>query len=241
MDKPRHLIGTAGWIAPRTLPEFGGEGGGLERYAKVFRALEINTSFYRRHRPATWQRWHDAVPDDFRFSVKLPRTITHEKELAGAEEEIGLFFEDVAPLGRKLGVVLVQLPPKLGFDSAVAEAFLRSLRERSCVSIFIEPRHASWAEAAASALLRQFDIGRVLADPQGEPLRAAAEAGPSCYLRLHGTPRIYYSSYDDAALARYADYMSAAAGPCWCIFDNTASGAAVENALRFKALLDQRA
>lgn len=106
-----HRIGTAGWSVPRSAEQFPANGSSLERYAAVFPAVEINSSFYRRHRLATWQRWHDAVPQAFRFSVKLPQTITHEPALAGAEAALALFFEDVAPLGAKLGAVLISYRP----------------------------------------------------------------------------------------------------------------------------------
>ncbi len=208
----------------------------LERYASVFSAVEINSSFYRRHRLTTWRRWHDAVPEHFSFSVKLPRTITHDAGLIAPEHDLDLFFGDVAPLRRKLGAVLIQLPPKLAFDPQVAGAFFQALRGRSAVPMFIEPRHESWSAEAASALLERHRIERVLADPQLATLREAAETAPR-YLRLHGSPRIYFSPYGDAELASYAAVLRRADTPAWCIFDNTASGAAIDDALRLQTML----
>lgn len=232
-----HCIGTAGWSVPRSAEQFPADGSGLERYAAVFSAVEINSSFYRRHRPATWQRWHDAVPQAFRFSVKLPRTITHERALAGAESELALFFEDIAPLGTKLGAVLMQLPPKLAFAPGIAEDFLAAFRSRSPVPAYIEPRHPSWADRSAGLILERHDIGRVLADPQDAALHEAARAEASPYLRLHGSPKVYYSAYTEDDITFYADLLLRSAKPGWCIFDNTASGAAISDALRLQTKL----
>ncbi|MDB5615394.1 MAG: hypothetical protein JWQ22_3047 [Devosia sp.] len=233
------MIGTAGWSVPRAAAEFPEEGSALERYSAVFSAVEVNSSFYRRHRPATWKRWHDAVPDDFKFSVKVPQIITHDRRLRQPEDELGIFFEDVAPLGAKLGAVLIQLPPKLEFDLASAQAFLAAFRAVSAVPAYIEPRHLTWAEPAVSELLRAYAIGRVYADPQERHLQALA-ADPLCYLRLHGSPKVYYSAYSKPELERYASLLKAATTPAWCIFDNTASGAAIGDALQMLGMTRDR-
>jgi uncharacterized protein YecE (DUF72 family) len=235
------FIGTAGWSVDRALAEFPQEGSGLERYAAVFNAVEINSSFYRRHRPATWQRWHDAVPENFRFSVKLPKTITHEHHLRDAENELDLFFGDVEPLARKLGAVLVQLPPTLAFEASSADTFFNAMRERTVLPIFFEPRHKSWAGEAASQFLTQYKIRRVYADPQVDILRPSPAKPHSCYLRLHGSPKIYYSAYSDESIAQYADLLTQSGPASWCIFDNTASGAATSNALRLRGLMKGKA
>jgi uncharacterized protein YecE (DUF72 family) len=231
-------IGTAGWSVPKTSAAFPAQGSMLERYAAVFSAVEINSSFYRRHRPDTWQRWHDSVPEHFAFSVKMPRTITHDAALAAPQADLDTFISDLVPLGRKLGAVLIQLPPKLHFELPVADAFVAALRERAAVPAFIEPRHESWATAEASDLLDRYAISRVLADPQLASLRREASVAPQ-YLRLHGSPRIYYSAYADSDLDDYANLLRGAQTPAWCIFDNTASGAAIDDALRLQAILEQ--
>ncbi|MFA9200485.1 MAG: DUF72 domain-containing protein, partial [Cypionkella sp.] len=139
------FIGTAGWAIARDCADrFPEEGSGLERYAAVFGAVEINSSFHRPHRLATWQRWHDSVPVGFRFSVKLPKRITHGLKLVGFEDELDTFIAQTDTLAAKLAVLLVQLPPSLAFDAAVAERFLARLRERSAAAIACEPRHTSF-------------------------------------------------------------------------------------------------
>jgi uncharacterized protein YecE (DUF72 family) len=107
-------IGCAGWSLPKEhLTLFPLTGSHLERYAARFNCVEINSSFYRSHRVATYQRWAAATPPNFRFAVKLPKQITHIKRLSGADEAITGFATEVAGLGMKLGPVLVQLPPNL--------------------------------------------------------------------------------------------------------------------------------
>ncbi|MDB5623733.1 MAG: hypothetical protein JWR39_2296 [Devosia sp.] len=231
------FIGTAGWSVERAIPGFSQVGTALERYSSVFSAVEINSSFYRRHRPSTWQRWHDAVPPHFRFSVKLPKAITHVRQLIGAEAEIAEFFADIKPLGAKLGAILVQLPPKLAFAPDAAAAFFSALQAFGNTPVFIEPRHPSWADMQASDLLHRYRVARVYADPQEATLRSAALSDGTSYLRLHGSPKIYYSAYDAETLDEFAAMLATSPGPNWCIFDNTASGAALRDALKLRDLL----
>lgn len=234
----RKHIGTAGWgISGELSQRFSGAGSALARYSRVFDAVEINSSFYRRHRPSTWQNWHDAVPAHFRFSVKLPRTITHERQLVDAEEEIAAFADDVAVLGEKLGPILVQLPPSLAFERAPAALFFTLLRRRLSGQVVIEPRHVSWGQPDVDAVLAESDIGRVFADPQKPELRREPRARSFTYLRLHGAPRVYFSAYSVQELTRYAQIMREAQADIWCIFDNTASGAALRNGLELQAIL----
>ncbi|MES2742933.1 MAG: DUF72 domain-containing protein [Pseudomonadota bacterium] len=229
------LIGCAGWsIARASAAAFPAEGSQLERYASVFDAVEINSSFYRPHRPQTYARWAESVPERFRFSVKLPRSITHDQRLHDIDDLLEQFAVEVGSLGKKLGCVLVQLPPSLRFDPALAQEFTTRLRGRFDCMLALEARHASWFDSDASALLEQRHITRVVADPP------AGQPGPhqpttsERYWRLHGSPHIYYSAYSDAFLARLRaelDSARAAGHRAWCIFDNTASGAATGNAL----------
>jgi uncharacterized protein YecE (DUF72 family) len=214
----------------------------LERYAARFNAVEINSSFYRPHQPQTYARWAAATPDAFRFSVKMPKRITHEARLCGAEEEISRFVEEVTALGRKLGVVLVQLPPSLAFDESSVSRFFRDLREQlTQPAIVVEPRHVSWFEPRVAELLEGLGIGRVAADPALVPAASEpAGARRTIYYRLHGSPRVYYSAYHSAYLTELAERLkkqNAVGVETWCIFDNTALAAATENALELLDLL----
>src|SRR4051794_4050543 len=122
-------IGTAGWSIPRQhAAEFSSEGTHLERYAKIFNCVEINSSFKGPHRPSTWSRWASSTPRDFRFSVKVPRAITHESKLVCPSEQLSEFVEQIKGLGDKRGPLLIQLPPKQAFQESVALRFLESFR-----------------------------------------------------------------------------------------------------------------
>ena len=228
-------IGTAGWSIPRQYADrFPAEGTSLERYSARFGAAEINSSFHRPHRPATWERWRDRVPGDFRFSVKLPKEITHQRKLIDIAEPLDAFAEQVRLLGDKLSVLLVQLPPKLEFDAQIAADFFAALASRSSARVACEPRNASWFAAPADALLATLEVARVAADPALCP-EAAVPGGSDgfAYWRLHGSPAMYRSAYGERVRG-YADALkgAAAAGQdAWCIFDNTASSAAMGDAL----------
>lgn len=227
------LLGTAGWSLPRDQwPAFPSVGTHLQRYAARLPAVEINTSFYRPHRPTTYARWAESVPEAFRFCVKVPKEITHERRLIDCDAALDRFLHECGHLGDKLGCLLVQLPPSLAYDPASAADFIEALRRRYTGAVAIEPRHPSWL--AAEPLLQQARIARVAADPA--PFSEAAQPGGWAglrYFRLHGSPRIYYSSYAEDWLDRLAERLAGepAQTPVWCIFDNTASGAATANTL----------
>ncbi len=234
----RPRVATASWAIPGRMAAAFGEGGSvLQRYASRFGAVEINSSFYRDHRPQTYERWAAAVHDDFRFAVKMSRHITHVLRLAQAENAVTAFVAEIRHLGHKLGPILVQLPPSLRFDIDVADGFTGMLRDRFDGTVALEPRHASWFTPAAERLMIERRIARVAADPPPMP-EAAEPAGSDelAYFRLHGSPRIYYSDYDAAFLDALATRVGRSpARTIWCVFDNTALGAATANALTFAA------
>ncbi|WP_411380609.1 DUF72 domain-containing protein [Pseudomonas sp. MPB26] len=228
-------IGCAGWSLPReSWPAFAGEGTHLQRYASRFNAVEINSSFYRPHLAKTYERWGQSVPPTFRFSVKVPKRITHELRLQRCETALDEFLAQCVQLGAKLGCLLVQLPPSLHFEPVVASVFFRALRQRFTGDVVLEPRHPSWL--AAEGLLQDLQIGRVAADP---PVIETGDAPAGWqgvrYWRLHGSPRIYHSAYGPQrvqALSRLLSRSVQDSVPTWCIFDNTASGHATSDGLR---------
>ncbi|AEG91382.1 DUF72 domain-containing protein [Ramlibacter tataouinensis] len=239
------FIGCAGWSLSRAVqPRFPPEGSHLQRYAGRFNAVEINSSFYRPHARATYERWAGDVPEGFRFSVKLPRGITHERRLAGCGPELDGFVQQVAGLGARLGVLLVQLPPSLAFEPATVRAFAQQLRSRHAGPVAVEPRHTSWFEPGVDALLRDLQWSRVLADPVLHEAGRWPGGWPQrVYLRLHGSPRMYYSAYEPALLQALAWRIVQALDQgieVWCIFDNTAAGAAVGDGLALVQALAAR-
>jgi uncharacterized protein YecE (DUF72 family) len=248
------LVGTAGWTVPKqhlqlfaAAPE-AEKLSHLQRYATRLRCVEINSSFYRPHRLATWERWAAATPDHFRFAVKAPSAATHTAKLVNTGGILLQFFDAVRGLGTKLGPVLIQLPPKLAFDEALAYDFFTVLRELHHGSVVLEPRHSSWFTGPVDRLLQSFAIARVAADPpKGSALAALPGGWPGLrYWRLHGTPRTYYSEYDKPWLEAFVRQLqspdhSSADAETWVIFDNTALGHAASNACRLDHGLRQSA
>jgi uncharacterized protein YecE (DUF72 family) len=234
-------VGCAGWNIPRQATgHFVSRGSHLERYSQSFNSCEINSSFYRPHKKETWERWARTVPAGFRFSVKAPRTITHDAKLNCSSEILSAFLEQIKCLREKLGPVLIQLPPSLEFNHARARKFLSLLRGRFSGDVVWEPRHASWFGDQGDNLLKEFHIARVSADPACVP--AAARPGglaSLAYFRLHGSPRRYFSPYSSDSLNRLVGQLASldASARVWCIFDNTALGAAIPNALELAAML----
>ncbi len=235
-------IGCAGWAIRREHSQrFADVGTHLQRYATLFNCVEINSCFYRAHRHSTYERWADSVPADFRFAVKLPKVITHERRLVGVGSELDQFLAETSGLGIRRGPVLVQLPPSFAFDSPTAESFFAELRGRFDGDVVLEPRHETWFTPAVDSLLNARRVARVAADPPRVPV-AAQPAGYDriVYYRLHGSPRVYYSGYSNESLieiARAVDEKASQGIATWCIFDNTALGAATSDALAVSAIL----
>jgi len=167
----------------------------------------------------------------------MPKAITHERKLIGCGRAVDAFVEETAALGKKRAVVLVQLPPKLDYDAAVARRFFTALRRAYRGRVALEPRHPSWFTERVEAWLDSLGVARVAADPAVIPPAAVpGGARDFAYYRLHGSPRKYYSSYDDAAIDALVESLRTAPA-AWCIFDNTASGAALGNAMTLHSRL----
>ncbi len=176
--------------------------------------------------------------------MKIPKAITHERQLTEAGDLLNRFLLEVAGLGPKLGPLLVQRPPSLAFQGGVADRFLADLRRRIGGSLVCEPRHASWFTPDADGLFGELGVAQVAADPA--PVAGAGEPGGwrgLSYYRLHGSLRMYYSAYSPQALSEIAERLAADAARCvetWCIFDNTAAFAAAGDALTTKSLVQAR-
>ena len=235
-------VGCASWSIPKGhASDFASEGTHLARYARRFPAVEINSSFYRPHRPSTYARWAAETPAGFRFAVKVPKEITHTRRLIDADEPLDRFLGETAALGEKRGPLLVQLPPSLAFDEQHAGAFFTGLRRRHPGTVACEPRHASWFTTVADRLLCGLEVGRVVADPAVTELASRPGGWRGLiYYRLHGSPRIYYSKYPPGFLDELTKTLTEQAAPTsvWCIFDNTAAGEATADAMGIMERLD---
>lgn len=255
-------IGISGWRYARWRGTFYPAGLAqrreLEYAAGCFPSVEINGSFYSLQRPDSFQRWHDETPEDFVFSVKGPRFVTHMKRLRDCEQALANFFASgILRLGAKLGPVLWQLPPTLRFDAELLDAFLGSLprdseaalararkrdtalmQGRSALAIdrnrpirhALEVRHDSFCDPACMRLLRRHNVAVVVADTAGKFPYLEDVSADFVYVRLHGDAQLYASGYSDTALDRWAARIAA-----W------ASGAEPDDAARVGARARKRA
>jgi uncharacterized protein YecE (DUF72 family) len=237
------MIGTAGWAIPAAdRSSFPETGTALQRYAVTLPCVEVNSSFYKPHRRSTWERWAASVPDGFRFAAKIPKEISHVRRLVDATGRLDQFLNEAGGLEDKLAILLLQLPPSFAFDAGVVSGFLEAVSSRSDAQIVCEPRHASWFAREADALLAEHHVARAAADPAKVP-EAGLPGGwrGLTYWRLHGSPVMYRSAYGQERLRSYANAIAAdltAGRPTWCMFDNTASSAALGDALHLAHLLD---
>lgn len=232
--------GCASWRLVKPVQErFPGEGTHLARYGRQLPAVEVNSSFYRQHRRTQYAKWASEVPEDFRFAVKMPRWLTHHQCLR-SREGLDDFLEEVNGLGDRLGPLLMQLPPSLDFEAEHVGAFLEALRRRFDGGVVCEPRHAGWFDGRADEMLARFAVSRVAVDPP--PVETAERPGGwsgRAYIRLHGQPKRFYSAYSRefvdglaADLRRRSTELES-----WCIFNNTATEAGLENALMLHTAL----
>jgi uncharacterized protein YecE (DUF72 family) len=231
------VIGTAGWNIPRrSAQRFSGEGTHLQRYAGLFCGTEINSSFHRSHACTTYERWAAATPGGFKFAVKLTREITHDARLMRPSGLLDRFIDETSGLGDKRGPILVQLPPSLAFDSRVVGRFFDCVRRSYDGPLVCEPRHATWALPGAEKMLTRYRVARVAADPPRVPaFREPGGWSGIVYFRLHGAPRTYWSPYSTQYLDALASTLRTVnSAAVWCVFDNTASGVAIENALELQ-------
>lgn len=234
-------IGTSGWHYPHWKgPFYPGDLPDerlLEEYARHFRTVEINSSFYRLPERETFEAWRDTVPQGFLFAVKASRFITHMKKLKDPEEALPRFLERAELLGEKLGPVLFQLPPRWRLDLDRLRAFLDALpREHRYAFEF---RDANWfdprvyeALARANAAFCVFDL-----DGRLSPREVTADFA---YIRLHGPDGPYRGRYPDETLAGWAGAIAAwrrEGKDVYCYFDNDEAGYAPQDALRLQGML----
>ena len=235
----RVRVGISGWRYPAWRGSFYPSGlpqrEELAYAAGRLTSIEINGSFYSLQRPTSYAAWRDQTPDDFVFAVKGGRFITHLKKLAGVETALANFFASgVLALGPKLGPVLWQLPPTLGFDADRLAGFFEQLprsqdevaalalrhddkltEDRALTAVTdgcgsrpvrhaLEVRHASFATPALAELLRRHDMALVVADTAGKWPLIEEVTADFVYVRLHGAEELYASGYTPQALRQWA-------------------------------------
>lgn len=231
-------IGTAGWSIPKEFKKhFPEEESQLASYSQVLNCVEINSTFSNIHQASTFEKWALLTPDDFEFSLKLHRSFTHESELKPKVSDLKNNLLLMGHLGRKWKVLLLQFPGKQKFHEKRVGRLYDSIRKFYDGAIVVEPRNLSWLSKESSALLKEFKISKVIADPERCPhnIKNILSTGGITYFRLHGNPVIYKSSYNRSYLKKLSQDLSLYK-KAWCIFDNTAMGKATGNALTLRSM-----
>ncbi|MGI8459384.1 MAG: DUF72 domain-containing protein [Propionibacteriaceae bacterium] len=250
-------VGISGWTYPPWRGDFYPTGlphkKELAYAAERLTSIEINGTFYSLQRPSSFQTWYEQAPDDFVFAVKGPRFITHMKKLNDVEAPLATFFASgVLGLADKLGPVLWQLPPNLGYHPDKLADFFALLPRTQAEALelagrrdgrlaedrvrletpvpqrrirhALEVRHESFRDPSLLTLLHDHDIALVIADTAGTWPQIEELTTDFGYLRLHGADELYVSGYDDTALDAWATKITtwSAQGDVFCYFDNDA-------------------
>jgi uncharacterized protein YecE (DUF72 family) len=234
-------IGTSGWIYPhwrhRFYPPELPQRRWLEFYSSRFGTVEINYSFYRLPSPASFASWKAGTPADFSFALKGSRFVTHLKRLKDPDVHVATFYERAKALGRKLGVVLWQLPPQLQRDDNRLESFLAVLPSNHPNAI--EFRHPSWFVEPVYASLRRHDVALCLADRDGRILPSdLVLTSDWSYLRFHSGQAD--GDYTETQLHQWADRIAdfrARDVSVFAYFNNDWGGYALKNARDLRELV----
>ena len=199
-------------------------------YAEHFQTLELNVTFYRFPRLPVLQQWYQNSPENFRFSVKAPKAITHFKQFHGTVDMLTSFYKTIRDgLQEKLGPVLFQFPPRFRYDDERLARVLAQLDPG--FDNVLEFRHPGWWCDEVYTKLRQHGVsfcGMSHPELPTEPV----VTGPVVYYRFHGVPNLYSSAYSDAELQQFVDSIKTTphVRQVWCYFNNDAAVAAIPNA-----------
>ncbi|HIE33949.1 MAG TPA: DUF72 domain-containing protein [Candidatus Altiarchaeales archaeon] len=241
----RNFIGTSGWCYNHWVGRFYPENlysyRWLEYYMKKFDTVELNASFYRLPREKTFENWRKRTPENFLFSVKMNRFVTHVKRLLESKNELKNFFSRVSKLEEKCGPILIQLPPSLEFEMSRTEKFLRELEKNYRNYKFtIECRNETWFNKGVYDLFKEYSIALCISDTPNYPYVEKITAD-FVYVRLHGHEVLYASNYSEEQLQDWASKIRKWNNKdldVYVYFDNDADAYAVFNALRLKEILN---
>lgn len=206
-------------------------------YCKYFNTYEFNGSFYRFPTVSGLQKWYDKTPHNFTFSIKIPKTITHTKKLIACEQEVNDFYAVVSEgLSDKLGCVLWQFPPSFVYNEENLNKAISALNGK--FKNVVEFRHESWWN---NVVVDKLQIKQaVFCNPSYPGLPEHVLQNNSCgYFRQHGIPKLFYSEYSLSEIETlYKQILAKNFDEVYVYFNNTASPAAVINAIQFMKLLD---
>ncbi len=239
---PNLYIGTSGYSYQSWRGKFYPQGTAqkdwLAFYAQQYNAVEVNATFYRPFSKSVITRWGSVTPDTFRFVLKAPKVITHEKRLENVAEELNQFVASTSALGDKLAAMLWQFPAGVHADEHLERfaAFLPAL-PTDMKQVF-EFRHASWFTEATYDLLNQYNAGFVINDSPHFVSREVL-TDHLMYVRFHGPDKLYDSLYTQAQLQSWADKIvpRLTQNDVYLFFNNTMSGQGLENANELKDML----
>jgi len=232
-------IGTSGWMYKHWqkifYPDKWPKSKWLEYYAGQFDTVELNASFYRLPNLTTFKGWKERSPDNFLWSVKGSKFITHIRRLKDPAEPLDRLYNSIIGLGEKLGVILFQLPPSLPFDEKLFGDFCGSLDPN--LRYALEIRHPSWINDPLFAILSEFNMALCISDTAGRYPSSEAITADFVYIRLHGPRRLYASEYSDKELQAWAEKVITWKKNAFIYFDNDFEGYAIKNARRLKEIL----
>jgi uncharacterized protein YecE (DUF72 family) len=236
-------IGTSGWHyghwSGRFYPEDLPKSRWFLHYAQHFETVEINNTFYQLPKPKSVENWHKQAPDNFLYTVKANRYITHIKRLKDSQEPLARFFEIARLLKEKLGPILYQLPPNLHKDLDRLETFIKLLPKKQ-PAVF-EFRHESWFSDDTYDLLNKFSAGFCTHDLPGRPSPRVI-TGDLIYLRFHGTTGRYAGNYSKSALQEWAHWIKdnlKGIRAVYSYFNNDYNAYAINNAKALRELLSK--
>jgi uncharacterized protein YecE (DUF72 family) len=209
----------------------------FEFYCEHFNTVELNVTFYRFPRVVDLNNWYSRSPDDFRFTVKAPRLITHYKRFNNISRELHDFYENVSKgLKNKLGSILFQLHPGIKYSELKLEQILKNL-DPTFVNV-IEFRHESWWRADVIKALRKANVVFCGISYPALPDEVYKTA-PCMYYRFHGVPELYLSSYKDRQLKSIVNKIKRKRGveDVYVYFNNDIEVAAVRNAKTIRTMI----
>jgi uncharacterized protein YecE (DUF72 family) len=244
-NTPKNYIGTSGWLYRNWIGDFYPadikQKELFNYYQTQFKTVELNTTFYHLPKETTIQGWLEKAPEDFVYSLKASRFITHIKKLLDPLEPAKLFLDRIAPLGKKMGPILFQTPPSLGYNIERLKEILKILPKQYIYTF--EFRNPSWFREETYQLFKEHNIALCIYDYRGY-ISPNVVTSNFLYIRLHGpTFQAYRGNYNDQKLERWVELISKAneeGRSAYCYFDNDAEGYAPHNAKRLEELLSPK-
>jgi uncharacterized protein YecE (DUF72 family) len=239
--KKRIYIGTSGWNYKgwkgKLYPESLSQKDWLDYYSNNFNSVEINNTFYRLPKKENFKNWYNITPDDFIFAVKASRYITHLKKLKNCGEAVEKILELSSGLDKKLGIFLFQMPANQGKDYSKLEKFLKLLPGK--YRYVFEFRHDSWFDSDIYRILDSSNCGIVINSSPGFPYKDIT-TGNICYIRMHGSKKLYSSKYSKDELKEFAEILIKYHNKgfySFIYFNNDLYGYAVENAREMQEII----